>query len=377
MNSKTFCIAPWAHTCVTPSGKLIPCCNWKGNPTHSFVDFDQWINSDELKTVRHNLHNGIKIDACSKCWIAEDIGKNSLRQSYNAEFSKYFEFSKLNNEWIADDSVVTFDFKLGNLCNLKCVMCTGNQSSQIMSEYKSYQDKFKKLNFYQAPDTDTDFGWPDSEIFYQFLNKFKDNIRWIKFTGGEPTINPYIIKALEEIPHPELVTVSLTTNGTKFNKNLVAVLSQFKKLWISVSLDGIESTNDQLRYLSSWDEVSTNALALSKLPNAYFNINYVFQCFSASTLIPLLSWCDTHELKLNMIVLDYPNYLTINSLEPSVVNDFKNCLEQTISITNQSVIDSTLELLKKYSYSDELKKQRIEYLSTLDEIRGSTLCDII
>lgn len=377
MNTKTFCIAPWTHTCVTPVGKLTPCCLWQGPSDYLFTEYDSWINSQELKDTRQALHNGDKISSCSQCWNNEDVGKKSLRQIYNKEFSKYFQFSSLNDQWTVDNGVSTFDFKLGNLCNLKCVMCDGNLSSQLMSEYKTYTDKFTNLDFFKTPSINTDFSWPETTEFKEFLNKFKDQIRWIKFTGGEPTINPYIIKLLKEIPNPNLVTVSLTTNGTKINKELLEILSKFNKLWISVSVDGVEDSNDQIRYLSSWHKVSTTAITLSKLPNVYFNINYIFQCFSVTTLIPLLKWCDIYNLKIEMIVLYNPNYLTINSIEPTIITKFKNQLTQLTSATNQHIIEQAVNLLNLHSYDPNLETQRINYLSTLDEIRGSNTRNLI
>jgi hypothetical protein len=377
VNSKTFCIAPWTHTCVTPTGKLTPCCVWKGSDEYYFTQFDNWINSVEMQEVRKDLHNGTKIKSCSQCWNDEDNGKKSLRKIYNAEFSKYFDFSKLNKDWIVDDTVTTFDFKLGNLCNLKCVMCNGHSSSQLMSEYKIHLDTFKNLDYYNIPNTDANYNWPDSEEFKNFLDKFKSQARWIKFTGGEPTMIPYVINLLNEIPNPELVTISITTNATKLNTEFLNTLEKFKQAWISVSLDGIGSDNNEIRFLSSWNAVESNALRLSALPNVYFNINYVLQCFSVKTLIPVIQWCDKHQLSIGSTVLTNPDYLTINSIEPDIVNNFMNELLQIASTTNQHIVDQTIQELKKYKFDPVLKNQRDEYLLTLDNIRGTNLSNLI
>jgi MoaA/NifB/PqqE/SkfB family radical SAM enzyme len=377
VDSKTFCIAPWVHTCITPTGKLTPCCVWKGPAEYSFTQFDEWINSFDMQQVRKDLHNGTKIKSCTRCWNDEENGKKSLRKIYNIEFSKYFDFSKLNKDWTADDTVTTLDFKLGNLCNLKCVMCNGNTSSQLMSEYKIHIDKFQKMDYYDVPSTDVNFGWPESREFKEFLDKFKSQARWIKFTGGEPTMIPYVIKLLNEIPNPELVTISITTNAAKLNVGFLNTLKKFKQIWLSVSLDGVDNHNDEIRFLSSWSKVKSNVLKLSTLPNAYFNINYVLQCFSVKTLIPLIQWCDKHQLTMDSIVLTDPEYFTINSVESDIVNSFANELCQMTSTTNQHIIDQTIQELKKYKFDPQLKKQRDEYLLTLDNIRNTDLSNLI
>lgn len=350
---------------------------WKGPAEYSFTQFDEWINSFDMQQVRKDLHNGTKIKSCTRCWNDEENGKKSLRKIYNIEFSKYFDFSKLNKDWTADDTVTTLDFKLGNLCNLKCVMCNGNTSSQLMSEYKIHIDKFQKMDYYDVPSTDVNFGWPESREFKEFLDKFKSQARWIKFTGGEPTMIPYVIKLLNEIPNPELVTISITTNAAKLNVGFLNTLKKFKQIWLSVSLDGVDNHNDEIRFLSSWSKVKSNVLKLSTLPNAYFNINYVLQCFSVKTLIPLIQWCDKHQLTMDSIVLTDPEYFTINSVESDIVNSFANELCQMTSTTNQHIIDQTIQELKKYKFDPQLKKQRDEYLLTLDNIRNTDLSNLI
>ena len=377
MNSKSFCIAPWTHTCVRPTGYLTPCCVWKGPQKFNYNSFDLWINSDEMKDARQSLHSGEKISACSACWDAENIGQKSLRQIYNLEFNKYFDFKKLNNNWMVDNTVVTLDLKLGNLCNLKCVMCDGTYSSQLMSEYKTNQEKFDSLTFFRKPPIEIDFEWPLTESFKNFLNQFKDRVRWIKFTGGEPTLIPYVITLLDEIPNPELVTISLTTNATRINSKLLSVLPKFNTVWLSASIEGIGKDNTQIRYLSDWSEVEHNILLLKELDNVHFNINYVFQCFSVRTLVPVLKWCEQYNLKLENQILSGPEYLNINSVDVNIVENFQQQLQQLQLKNNQTVIDQVLAFLKGYKFNSELKEQRLHYLSTLDSIRSTNLQNLI
>jgi MoaA/NifB/PqqE/SkfB family radical SAM enzyme len=377
MNSKSFCIAPWVHTCVRSDGYLTPCCVWRGPGEFKYSNFDQWVNSDKMKNVRQSLHSGEKISECSYCWGAEKIGQKSLRQIYNSEFSKYFDFKKINPDWIADDTIVTLDFKLGNVCNLKCVMCDGKSSSQLMSEYKGNKEQFNLLSFFKKPSTEIDFKWPLTESFKTFLDQFKNQARWVKFTGGEPTLIPYVIDLLDELSNPELITVSLTTNATSINTKLLSSLSKFNTVWISASIEGIKEHNDQIRYLSTWSEVEQNILLLKNLKNVYFNINYVLQCFSVKTLIPVLRWCEQHSLTLENQMLSTPDYLKIDSVDPDIVEDFQQELQQLNLQTNQMVVDQILEHLKDYKFNPELKKQRLQYLSTLDNIRGTQLTELI
>lgn len=373
MNSKTFCIAPWTQVCVLPTGKLSPCCEWKGDKSLDYTQYKQWMNSQAIKDARQSLHHGEKISACDKCWSDESAGKKSLRQIYNVEFAKYFDFSKLNEQWTVSDVAITLDLKLGNLCNLKCVMCSGSSSSQIMSEFKTNTEHFEKLPHFKVPPVDVDFSWPLDEKFKTFLNQFKDQVRWIKFTGGEPTMIPYVHDLLNSITNPELVTISLTTNATQINSQLLDTLSKFKKIWISVSLEGIGNDNDQIRYLSQWNAVEKNILMYKNLPNTYFNINHVLQCFSTVTLIPLLQWCEKHQVKLGLIRLTTPTYLHINSVPPHIALNFVEQLSNLDLTTNNDVKLQVLQFFNDYRHEAELENQMYQYINTLDSIRGTTL----
>jgi molybdenum cofactor biosynthesis enzyme MoaA len=377
MNSKTFCIATWAHACVQPTGHLTPCCVWQAPPEYKYQEFDSWVNSNEMIATRRELHSGNKISSCNTCWKDESAGKKSLRQIYNAEFSKHFDFKNLNQDWTVDSSTSTFDFKLGNLCNLKCVMCNGESSSQLMTEYRVNQDKFSKLTQFRAPAVGTDFAWPLSQEFADFLSRFKDQIRWLKFTGGEPTVVPYVIDILETIPHPELVTVSFTTNATQIDSRLLKTLSKFKVTWITASLEGIQDHNNQIRYPSKWAEVESNVLQLAQLTNSYFSISHVLQCFSVRTLIPLLNWCDQHALNLQIIPIANPEYLKINSISTQEIQKFKQQLTSLTLAHNQSTIKQVLALLDTHCYDSELETQMIQYLMTLDDIRETKLTQLV
>ena len=213
-DKSTFCVAPWVHACVTPTGHLTPCCQWLGKNTHYYTEFEDWINSDKMQSIRKSLDNGERIPECRMCWTSEDAGSVSTRQLYNNSFNTHFKDPE--SYTIDSLNIVTFDFKLGNLCNLKCIMCSGYSSSQLLTEYKLNQDKLKLIPF-PTPPLDIDFSWPLNKEFKEFLDNHKNNIRWLKFTGGEPTLIPYIIDLLDEIPNPDKIIIHITTNATTIN----------------------------------------------------------------------------------------------------------------------------------------------------------------
>jgi len=376
MNSKTFCLAPWVNTCVLPSGHLTPCCVWQETSDATFKDFDTWHNSDYLKNIRKRMYQGEKISACATCWHDESIGKESLRQIYNQEWSKFSVRDIINKNWHASHGVCALDLKLGNLCNLKCVMCSPSSSSQLLSEYKTNTTKFNNLKYYAVNFLEKDFSWPLTDDFKDFLKKFQNQLRWIKFTGGEPTIIPHVLDVLDNL-NCDKVTVTLATNGTRLDQQFVDKIKKFQTVWLTVSLEGIQEHNDQIRFLSQWEEIEKNILSVYNLPNIYFSINHVLQCFSVNTFIPLLQWCEKYQIKLDVNVLSKPEYLSINAVGVNIIEKFINQLKQTHVTTNHQVIPHVLGHLSNYSYRPDLEKQRHEYLQLLDSIRHTNTDNII
>lgn len=383
MNSNTFCVAPWAMTVVRPSGALVPCCVWKGKFDKKFFEYDDWINSDYMKSVRQSLHRGEKISACQTCWNDEDSGKVSQRKLFERDFYSEVQKYKSATNCEVDAPSVGIDLKLGNLCNLKCVMCFPNSSSQIMTEYKEHIDKFESMNYYEIrPDLENNFQWPLSAEFVDFMTKFNHSIKWIKLTGGEPTMIPYVFDILDNIKHPETVSIELITNATKINDRLLNSLLKFKKVSLGISLEGVGDHNNQVRWLSKWTEVEQNVLKLrdlrKKRAGIYVGLLHVFQCFSIKTLIPLLQWCEENLMILNLQTLTTPPYLSISSVHPEEIEKFRYELKQVKFLVNGNVPSTVLKMIDTtYNYSAVLEQQRNEYLSTLDTIRGSNLTDII
>jgi len=343
----------------------------------NFQEFDSWINSDYLQNIRKRMYEGEQISECNKCWKDESVGKQSLREIYNREFSKFSIRDSINKTWQVKDSVCALDLKLGNLCNLKCVMCNPFSSSQLLTEYKTHSEQFDNLKTYSIEFLEEDFSWPLTEAFKMFLSKFQNQIKWIKFTGGEPTIIPHVLDVLDNINCASETTVSFTTNATKLDQKFIDKIKKFNTVWLSVSLEGIEEHNDQIRFLSNWNEVEKNILRVCNLPNVYFNINYVLQCFSVSTFIPLLKWCEKHQITLCILKLSNPDYLSIDGVDINIINKFADSLSELNLTKNQNVILQVLGHLQTHKYSKDLARQRHEYLQLIDSIRSTKTDQII
>lgn len=145
--SKTFCIVPWVHLSITPSGGARLCCQASQHIhqdevpmsvyTHSIEEI--W-NSDYMRSVRRAMLAGEKVFACKVCDAMDADSQSAYRSFVNNEWKEIIgSFDDLiasskNNDFKVKTGPCSFHLILGNKCNLKCRMCNPLFSSQVAGD---------------------------------------------------------------------------------------------------------------------------------------------------------------------------------------------------------------------------------------------------
>jgi glutamate-1-semialdehyde 2,1-aminomutase len=149
----TFCISPFIEAKVMPTGGVQPCCAYQGvvmnnNLPMSVYEhrFEEIWNSDHLRSIRRRMLEGRPIDECGYCFHAESRGEPSMRKDQNQGWSSLvwanprnetFDFLRMtarSNDFLMPEGPEWIGLDLGNLCNLKCRMCSGTWSSRIAAD---------------------------------------------------------------------------------------------------------------------------------------------------------------------------------------------------------------------------------------------------
>lgn len=315
-----------------------------------------------MNALRQDLGNGVAHDSCQRCWTEEKAGKTSLRQIYNSEWQ----------DLVTDpvqDVPVTFDIKLGNLCNLRCVMCHPGSSSRIASERITHQQQFDQLDFL-PPLLDRDYSqWPRSEQFAQWC-QILERARHLKFTGGEPLINPYLQQVLDQVPNPSQVKINIVTNGTVVNDRLLSRLGEFQEVWFTVSIDALGERYDYIRDGADWLEVEKNLDRFARLSNTIFIVNVTVQYLNAWHLADVIDMIDRRGWRLNPIFLATPRYLSVNSLPDNVKQQALARLRGYHSVSNADQVSSTINFIEQSSHDPHAHEQAQRYLDALDRVRN-------
>ncbi len=237
---------------IRPNQKEVeikPCCKWYG-PGILLNDNGTDIHDFRSRIGNQHFH---QIPECNVCVEYEKIGARSMRQAADLMIAA-------NSEW-GDPTHV--EIQLDSTCNAACIMCGPNLSSLWRQEL-GWQ---KNVDF-QPMDFD-----PIKAICQQIdIQK----IRSINFVGGEPMLSRSDIEILESINCPELVTLIYVTNGSIYPPEQKQHLWQrFKKVRIVISLDGVGSRYNYIRYPLQWSKVNENLkLMQDKLPSVIFGVIY-------------------------------------------------------------------------------------------------------
>lgn len=283
-NADSFCILPWVHTFVSTTGDYRLCCVSKlKNDSHYKqkilnTTLQEWWNSEEMKSVRRQMLAGERPSQCSTCWDKEDRGLNvSKRLSENKWWGKRLDFSDVkkntHSDGYWDGDIQSFDLRLGNTCNLKCVMCYPNSSSKWLED-KSILNEYE--NTYWDPNSLNNLKWPEKDELWNYLNENKHNIRSLHFAGGEPLLHKKHSKVLEDLVksgYAENIRLKYNTNITVLPDSIVHFWNHFHSVHVTASLDGPEQINNWVRFPSKWQSLMQVLCRLDLQTNNHVEIN--------------------------------------------------------------------------------------------------------
>lgn len=285
-DKENFCIQPWIHLASWNDGNVPLCCI--ASPEEGLNLNDQspkeiW-NSEQFKKARLAFLNNEKLPQCNSCWKEEAAGIKSHRIIENGMWQRSLgtEFLEdlvrnTNSDGSVDHNPITLDLRLGNTCNLQCVMCRPRDSSKWLNDAKKLsnllQDSAAKGDWqYKANSiTTTDcFDWFERLETQESLEEFMGDIRHIIFGGGEPLLikdHERFIRRLVESGASKNIEIRYHSNITMLSEKFIDLWSNFKEVEIMVSLDDWGARNDYIRYPAHWDVILKNLNRLDETPD--------------------------------------------------------------------------------------------------------------
>lgn len=306
---------------VDAQGKISPCCKFKGN----FSDASEYASVFDIMTdarlqhlrERHALGEWTK--SCVRCQQDESTSKQSRRQMYD------------NIGLTPTDFFI--DISLGNFCNLKCRMCSPENSTQWHSDYRALQEEnlvsaVEYKNYLMDSDTIAMIADHIDRVYGRIV---------IEIKGGEPLLMPNSREFFDRISntkHVEQIEIWIASNGTKIPEWFEDCISKFKKVELSISVDGTDNVYSYIRGgKHPYEDVLQNALVLSRIKNVDLRFNIVVQNLNIRNVSvlyeDLFNLVKDHN-KITLIILRFPEYYQCNiypdDKKLEILNEWENSL---------------------------------------------------
>ena len=391
--NKTFCIAPWTHTYLSPQSERRLCCasREKANWATQYIDGEtadddsvynpgtlkeHW-NSDYMNGIRKDLMAGKEIPQCAVC-----NGKLLNISIYRDYFTKTLfphkvdeAFEKTDADGRTEMPPISFDYRIKNLCNFKCRMC-GDQLSS------SWESERRQMGDYDAEGND-DF-WAqkknkpaienfqrdvaEAELWEAVKNGTIEEIYWV---GGEPLMWEIHWEVMEYLVKHDLAKNVWVRYNTNFSRttykhwDLKEMLPHFKTVQVCASIDGVGKNVEYVRHGINWNSWIQNFKDYTFLNKQYGDYGIAFDLtittpglFCLKELLDLALELDVHTLIKTTFAFDStimmcPQVLP-RELYDEVLDDLIEYVTPKVQNTKYSYwIDCLVDLKARQVFSEQ------------------------
>ena len=366
------CLLPWTHLEIDVNGGASPCCLYKGNiPNVKVYETDlKTIQKNEyMEKLRQKFKNGERPLGCESCWQEEDAGKTSKRMN------SIYKMRNSLKDWTpnSEPSLKFIDFKLGNVCNLKCRICGSWSSSRWAQEELDYgENPVARKNLKEG-------GWPKRHPkFFDDIQECLADAEYFEFTGGEPFMIQDHFKILMycvEKGYAKNIDIHYNTNGTHLpSREIFDLWRHFKRVEIAFSIDDVGEQFQYQRHPANWKEVNHNLVEFKtyQTHNMEFQICTTISIFNIFSLAKIALWVKNFDPKFFYVNTCFdPIYFNIQTLPKQI----KNVVNARYS--NLKDFQPTLRFMNSvHKDSEQIREQRKARILQTDKYRKENFGDV-
>ena len=371
-----FCLYPFTHFQLDPDGGARPCCKYKVGDSSwqktvfklPEVTIEELWEQQEFQDLRDKFLRNERPSGCKACWDEEDAGITSMRLTRegagkNHPFATFFHH-------IPRLYPKTLDFKLSNLCNLKCRICTPFLSSQWIKEIKDLKI--------------TDMGNPNSFIGnskekfsedsknIEILKEWAPGIDYMEFYGGEPLMqqeHDSIIEIMYNHGTPSRTGLYYNTNSTICKEDLFKIWQPFREVVINFSIDDIEKRFEYQRFNAKWEKSLENIKLYQEYSKQY-NVNLDLRLYVTVGILNVYYLKEFFDkvkdlgVTITLNLVHYPHHYSIVNLPTAVKDKIK---EKLLTIDRTDLIHPIslkIENIINFMYNNECNPALLELFFT-------------
>jgi hypothetical protein len=396
--NKTFCMAPFSHTYLSPQSERRMCCasrekaTWatqyidaqksEDDSTYRPTTLEEYWNSPYMMDIRKRIMAGEEIPQCTVC-NDKILNIHTYRDYFNKSLFPHKideAFDKTNDDGYTELKPISYDYRVNNLCNFKCRMCGDQLSSsweaenRIMGHYDGGSEPWASKEFK-----------PVIEKFQKEVAEkelwdavYENRIEEIYWVGGEPLmwdIHWDIMKYLVDSGLSKNVVIRYNTNLSNIRYKdhyLYDYLPHFKNVNICASIDGTGKVVEYVRHGIKWDRWLENfkeGLFLNKIYNRFgiaFDLTVTLPgLFSIKDLIDLSLELDVETFIKTTFAFDStivmsPLFAPREILEP-ILDDIITYAEEKSKINDKAkkYVECFTEIRSKKTFQEEYENWEI------------------
>jgi organic radical activating enzyme len=243
-----YCSSVYNQWHLDVSGREAPCC---------FYDVSRNNNID-IEKDRADMAAGKWPRRCEYCRVSEFIGAKSPRLDYTQRVR--------DAGWADGDASQLFTLSLfiGNKCNLHCITCDAKYSTGWIKIAEQFDvDQSPHVGF-------------DTMRLDSMLPRLQ-NLQELSIMGGEPMYQDDLLKIISYLAqHLDLsrCLLRLTSNGIVMpSPELMAAMSLFRKVDLTLSIDGVGADYEYIRHPAKWADLENNIQAYKNMSHINLRMN--------------------------------------------------------------------------------------------------------
>ena len=386
--TKYYCPMPWHGGYFTTSRQSV-CCSHRGQPGVALRSNGDsplaYINSEHVRDIKRRLISGnLDID-CSSCRDKEQQGLGSLREVFQTMIGN------LGVEFCEDPDSPTvpaaIEVRFSNLCNFQCRMCGPRDSNLIGKEIEMNPNMQRFFELYQ------DGLITASDRFFDEIVQMLPNLKRIYFTGGEPMIHKQVlelIKIIIDLNLNDRLELAMTTNGSAINPYIIDQLKKFRRVQLTVSVDGVGKIGEYQRHKSDWPKIKENIEILGNMSwhsqqQTGISINSVISAYTVLDIDSLMEYYielyQRYRCAIGITIIGNYHYLSPEALpahlRPAAQSRLRNAIKILQPFSQEHFVVKIIEQLKQLDnllstspVDREFYKQFVEFTRMLDKARN-------
>ena len=196
-----------------------------------------------------------------------------------------------------------------------------------------------------------------------------DNIESISLIGGEFFLARGNLKIMD-FAIEKNIPVRVVTNATVILHEHIKKLKQISKLELQISVDGVDTSYEFMRYPAKWSTFKKNVeLITRELHPDRVNFHYVVQVLNVQNLVPTLECLNRYRIKTRITNLVGPRWLSwiiLNVEEKKKIVEVLQQHKDHYAITNsqkhfaetlcQTILASEYDAMARQEFVDTVGK---------------------